>query len=125
MDSDAWLKAAGDESALMTDAIYPALFQIAAGMGIMAWAWCRSLGTRLTTIQEAYFTGFEILPFDWNISLNYLFSLALRGLLFLQVISMVELFGTSIAVQLVQLPLSFIHHHQLHCCCKVPMYTAA
>jgi hypothetical protein len=80
--------------------------QIVQGLGIIAW--CFYLGMNYAHITEEYFAAFELPPFSWNFDFSFYFAPPLWSRLFTFDLGEFELFGTSIAVQLITLCLSLL-----------------
>jgi hypothetical protein len=89
--------------------------QIVQGLGIIAWAWYLPEGPTYATITEEYFAAFELPPFSWNFDFSFYFDLSLWSRLFTLDLGEFELFGTSIAVQLITIGFSLLRRVLVLC----------
>jgi hypothetical protein len=98
--------------------MFISLLQLLQGVGILAWAWYLPGGPNYTSIHDMYFEAFELPPFNWNFDFGFYFSADLWSRLFSFDLGEYELFGTSVAVQLIFLALSLIRRG-FACCLAV------
>jgi hypothetical protein len=89
------------------------LIQVGQGLGIIAW--CFYLGMNYATITEEYFAAFALPPFSWNFDFSFYFDLSLWSRLFTLDLGEFELFGTSIAVQLITIGFSLLRRALVLC----------
>jgi hypothetical protein len=90
-----------------------ACIQVVQGLGIIAW--CLYLGMDYATITKEYFAAFELPPFSWNFDFSFYFDLSLWSRLFTLDLGEFELFGTSIAVQLITIGFSLLRRALVLC----------